>query len=359
MQDSAGAFDATPNRITIDIAPVNGAPVVRPDSAVSAGGAPVTIDVLANDSDPEGGPLTVRDINGVPIAVGGSVAVDGGTVTLNADGTLTFVPLPGFSGTPSFSYTAVDRDGATATGTVSLTVSPATQPPAPPPPPVPPLPEVPPSVGQLLEFGQPDWPAGWDIRTEWGYKAYELKPMAVPLHIDEAVNAIRPLYGIQFLDGKEPLRIALEGIRPLDGIPRLDSGTPILDVVESLQRRFVVLDPARAMFSRQGDVRVLEAMRPGQELLVGDTADRPDGASGLGALGAAASEASNDPRIGNERTPPQRLAPPAPRAAGLPVGDVGGLLFSEQIAFHVNQSATETEQLAAALRAQPVVEITP
>ena len=80
--------------------------------------------------------------------------------------------------------------------------------------------------------------------------------------------------------------------KTLCGVEGLDSGTPILDVVESLQRRFVVLDPARAMFSRQGDVRVLDAVRPGQELLVGDTADRPDGASGLGALGAAASEAA-------------------------------------------------------------------
>ncbi|MES2531475.1 MAG: tandem-95 repeat protein, partial [Pseudomonadota bacterium] len=350
VQDSAGAFDATPNTVTIDISAVNDAPMVRPDTAASANGATVVIDVLANDSDPEGGSLTIRAIEGVPIAVGGSVAVTGGTVTLNADGTLSFVPQPGFSGTPSFSYTAVDRDGAAATGTVSLSVSPAVQPPEPPEPSVPPVPPAEPpasaDVGQLLAIGEPDWPAGWDIRTEWGYKAYELKPIEVPLHIDEAVNSIRPLYGIQFLEGKEPLRTALDAIRSLNGTPSLDSSTPIVDVVESLQRRFVMLDPVRAMFSRQGDARIFDATQSGQQVLAGDTADRP-------------ADASNDPRIGNERAPaqPQRAAVPPLRAAILPAAEVGGLLFSEQIAFYVGQSATETEQLAAALRAQPVVEI--
>ena len=53
-----------------------------------AGGRAVTISVLANDSDPNGDPLTVT-------AVGSAV---GGSAAINAGNTVTFSPAAGFSG---------------------------------------------------------------------------------------------------------------------------------------------------------------------------------------------------------------------------------------------------------------------
>ncbi|WP_177224681.1 tandem-95 repeat protein [Variovorax sp. 770b2] len=280
--------------VPVTVTPVNDGPSAQPDTAIAANGASVTVDVLGNDTDAEGDPLTVRAIDGTAIAVGGSVAVDGGRVTLNANGTLTFVPNPGFVGTPTFSYTVADSAGSEASGTVRLRVTAAPVPaPAP-------APSNGANVQQLLAMGHADLPAGRDTRGEWGREAREPQTMQVRMHIIDAVNGIRPLNGTPALDALGPLRIAVDGIRPLDGTQPLDTPTPVLDLVAQLQHRLQVLDPVQAMFTAQGDARILDVAR------------------------------------GNGNAEP----------------DVDALMFSEQIAFRLGQSSAETDQLAAALAAR-------
>jgi len=70
--------------------------------------------VLENDTDKENDVLT---------ASAGSTSVNGGSVTMNADGSFTYLPAVGFTGADSFSYTVDDGHGNTATGTVNLTVA--------------------------------------------------------------------------------------------------------------------------------------------------------------------------------------------------------------------------------------------
>jgi hypothetical protein len=83
----------------------------------------VTVAVLANDTDPDGDPLSV-----------GAVSQPAhGTATANPDGTITYLPDPDFAGTDSFTYQACDPDGLCDTATVTITVSPASSPPPPPP----------------------------------------------------------------------------------------------------------------------------------------------------------------------------------------------------------------------------------
>lgn len=106
------------------VTPVQDPPVAQNDSFTTAEDQPVTISVLANDSDPDGDALTITRINSTNIAIGGSVAVTGGSVRLNSDGTLTFTPTANFNGTPSFTYTVSDGNGGTATATVAGTVTP-------------------------------------------------------------------------------------------------------------------------------------------------------------------------------------------------------------------------------------------
>ncbi|MEL6505872.1 MAG: tandem-95 repeat protein [Pseudomonadota bacterium] len=114
---------------TITITAVNDAPDAQDD------GRPVPITVLedtpftfnpvaSNDTDFEGDVLTITDINGAPIAIGGSVLFPEGTVALAADGqTLTFTPVPNAFGPVSFDYTITDGD-LTDTAIVDLNVLP-------------------------------------------------------------------------------------------------------------------------------------------------------------------------------------------------------------------------------------------
>lgn len=78
--------------------------------------------VLTNDSDPDGDPLTVTIVD---------QPVNGGDLTLNADGTFHFEPLPGFTGTVTFTYKACDNGSPQLCDTALLTfiVIPAARPP--------------------------------------------------------------------------------------------------------------------------------------------------------------------------------------------------------------------------------------
>jgi Ca2+-binding RTX toxin-like protein len=102
------------------ITPVNDAPVALNDGLfVTTGSNPITIsriDLLANDVDPDGDPLSVT---GVGNATGGAVVLD-------ASGNIVFTPTAGFSGNGSFRYTLSDG-GLTAEAVVSVRVDPASQ----------------------------------------------------------------------------------------------------------------------------------------------------------------------------------------------------------------------------------------
>ncbi|MFN9916665.1 MAG: Ig-like domain-containing protein, partial [Pirellulaceae bacterium] len=120
-QGTGGALTAT-GSVVVTFTSVNDAPVVVDDTFTTNEDTAVTFDVRTNDSDVDSGALTVTQIDGAAIAVGGSVSVTGGSVTLNADGRLTFTPSTNYTGSPSFSYTLSDGS-LTATTTVNGTVS--------------------------------------------------------------------------------------------------------------------------------------------------------------------------------------------------------------------------------------------
>ncbi len=99
--------------VTLTVTAVNDVPVAGADTAFTAEDTPVAIDVLANDSDVEGGPLTVT----------GATAPNG-TVTIDpATGALTYTPNANFNGSDTISYTVSDGNGGTSTGTVTVVVA--------------------------------------------------------------------------------------------------------------------------------------------------------------------------------------------------------------------------------------------
>jgi uncharacterized repeat protein (TIGR01451 family) len=73
--------------------------------------------VLANDRDSNTG--TTAGL----VASGPNSGPANGQLTLNADGSFSYNPNPGFTGTDSFTYTVTDSGGRTDTATVTLTVA--------------------------------------------------------------------------------------------------------------------------------------------------------------------------------------------------------------------------------------------
>ncbi|WP_306224535.1 Ig-like domain-containing protein [Bosea beijingensis] len=126
ISDGTTTANATVNGT---VTPVNDAPVAAGDSITVTEDTPFTFDPRSNDSDVDGNPLSITQINGTNIASGGSVVIPGGTVTLNANGTLTVSPAANYNGPIGFTYTISDGAGGTASATVSGTVTAVNDPP--------------------------------------------------------------------------------------------------------------------------------------------------------------------------------------------------------------------------------------
>lgn len=114
VSDGAGRTDTQSLQVTVT--DVNEDPVAAGESYSVNNRQTLTVSgpgVLANDSDPEGTALAAVLVSGP----------QHGTLTLNADGSLTYTPNANFVGTDSFTYQASDGTNASAPVTVQLTVT--------------------------------------------------------------------------------------------------------------------------------------------------------------------------------------------------------------------------------------------
>jgi parallel beta-helix repeat protein len=89
----------------------NQAPTAQADSAETVALTAISIDVLANDTDPDGDPLAILSFT----------QPSHGAVT-QVSGGLRYAPASGYVGTDAFTYTISDGRGGTSTTTVSLDV---------------------------------------------------------------------------------------------------------------------------------------------------------------------------------------------------------------------------------------------
>jgi outer membrane protein OmpA-like peptidoglycan-associated protein len=87
------------------------APVANNDTATTTSGTPVTINVLANDTDPNGDTLSIVSFN----------QGNNGAVT-QVGNNLVYTPVAGFTGADTFTYVITDPDGNQSTATVTVTV---------------------------------------------------------------------------------------------------------------------------------------------------------------------------------------------------------------------------------------------
>ncbi len=110
ISDGNGGTDTA--TVTVSVTGTNRTPVALADSASSEGSS-VVINVLENDYDPDGDLLTISNIS----------QGTSGSVTLNADNTLTYTPQNGFAGIDTFTYTVSDSQGNQATASVTVTIT--------------------------------------------------------------------------------------------------------------------------------------------------------------------------------------------------------------------------------------------
>ncbi|MCR9725225.1 tandem-95 repeat protein [Vibrio parahaemolyticus] len=108
---SGGVSEST--TVSVDVTPVNDAPVAKDDTAITDEDTPVTIDVLPNDNDIDGDKLSIESA---------SVPKEQGTVEV-VDGKLVFTPAENFNGDAEITYTVTDG-ALTDQAKVTVTVNP-------------------------------------------------------------------------------------------------------------------------------------------------------------------------------------------------------------------------------------------
>ncbi|HCG5337874.1 TPA: tandem-95 repeat protein, partial [Vibrio parahaemolyticus] len=108
---SGGVSEST--TVSVDVTPVNDAPVAKDDTAITDEDTPVTIDVLPNDNGIDGDKLSIQSAS-VPEAQGKVEIVDG---------KLVFTPAENFNGDAEITYTVTDGE-LTDAAKVTVTVNP-------------------------------------------------------------------------------------------------------------------------------------------------------------------------------------------------------------------------------------------
>jgi uncharacterized repeat protein (TIGR01451 family) len=113
-----GSQDSNTVTVTITVSPVDETPITAPDTYSTNKNQTLTVaapGVTSNDTD--------TDLD-ADIHVTLDDTTTNGVLTLNGDGSFTYVPDTGFSGTDSFTYTAQDGDSVSSETYVTITVNP-------------------------------------------------------------------------------------------------------------------------------------------------------------------------------------------------------------------------------------------
>ena len=110
---SDGQGGVTTATVRITVTPVNDPPRAENEQVSTGGSSPVVIRPLTNDSDQEGGRLTVVDAR-----------AEQGVVTIQPDGSIAYTPRPGAAAYDIVHYTISDGEGGLSTATVRIELQP-------------------------------------------------------------------------------------------------------------------------------------------------------------------------------------------------------------------------------------------
>ena len=170
---------------------------------VADGATGVTGDLLVNDTDPENDPLTITKFTIAGIAGDQALAtpisiINVGIITINANGSYTFVPVADYNGTvPQITYTLSDGS-LTATTTLDITVTPVNDVPV---------------VAAISKSGGEDSPipfAAVDFTSKFTDK--DNNPLTKIRIVDLPLNGSLQLNGIAITAGQEIVAADLDKI---------------------------------------------------------------------------------------------------------------------------------------------------
>ncbi len=101
--------------VSLSVVPVNDAPIAQDDQLICPEDESLTsINLVANDVDPDGDALTIVDVQ----------SSNGADITFNEDGTINYKPAPNYVGTDTLTYTVEDGAGGVSTATITVEVTP-------------------------------------------------------------------------------------------------------------------------------------------------------------------------------------------------------------------------------------------
>jgi len=140
VADNHGA--STDSTASVTVTGFNDAPVALADSATTLEDAPVSGNVLGNDSDAESDALSV---------LAASFDTAHGSVVISDGGGFVYTPQTNFSGNDSFDYTVSDGNGGSTVGTVNVAVEAVAD-----------APTLQPPVAEVLYAGFESVLAPWD-----------------------------------------------------------------------------------------------------------------------------------------------------------------------------------------------------
>jgi VCBS repeat-containing protein len=111
---SDGHLQSAPATVRLIVSTTNHPPVAVADTADTDEDTPVTIRVLANDTDADNDPLSVVSLS-TPLH---------GSAVVNADGSVTYTPVANYFGADSFTYRTNDGSEDSDVATVNVTIAP-------------------------------------------------------------------------------------------------------------------------------------------------------------------------------------------------------------------------------------------
>jgi hypothetical protein len=117
IDDGAGGIDT--GTVSVTVTPVDDRPIAIDDGLVTTLDTPSTIAVLANDVDADDDPLILLL----------ATAPANGSATVEADGSITYFPDPGYAGSDGFDYWISEGAGDIEIGHVSVKVTLVNHPP--------------------------------------------------------------------------------------------------------------------------------------------------------------------------------------------------------------------------------------